>query len=138
MRATETMHEVGDQPVERERQISSPLIIGVGAPPTALDSIERFFAKLTVGADQAIVLALQHHEALDEPRLRQIVQNSNGGKISDIGDGQTIEGGTIYLCPPAMITTIQGGRFAVREAEQAPRERATIDSFLVSLAEERA
>ncbi|MDH2347640.1 CheR family methyltransferase [Bradyrhizobium sp. SSUT77] len=132
------MHEVGDQPVERERQISPPLIIGVGAPPTALDSIKRFFAKLTVGADQAIVLALQHHEALDEPRLRQILQNSNGGKISDVGDGQTIEGGTIYLCPPAMITTIQGGRFAVREAEQAPGERATIDSFLVSLAEERA
>ena len=37
-----------------------------------------------------------------------------------------------------MITTIQGGRFGVRPAEQAPGERATIDSFLVSLAEERA
>ncbi|MCK1366003.1 PAS domain-containing protein [Bradyrhizobium sp. 4] len=132
------MHEVGDQSVERERQINSPLIIGVGAPPTALGSIERFFGKLTLGADQAVVLALQHHEALDEPRLRRIVQNSSGGKVADISDGQTIEGGTIYLCPPAMITTIRGGRFAVREAEQAPGERATIDSFLVSLAEERA
>src|SRR3954468_10593370 len=132
------MHEVGDQSVERERQINSPLIIGVGAPPTALGSIERFFGKLTLGADQAVVLALQHHEALDEPRLRRIVQNSSGGKVADISDGQTIEGGTIYLCPPAMITTIRGGGFAVREAEQAPGERATIDSFLVSLAEERA
>lgn len=132
------MHEFDDQPVERERQIKSPLIIGVGASPAALDSIARFFAKLTVGTDQAIVLALQHHEALDEPRLRQIVQTSNGGKVCEIGDGQTIEGGAIYLCPPAMITTIQGGRFAVRQAEQAPGERATIDSFLVSLAEERA
>lgn len=37
-----------------------------------------------------------------------------------------------------MITTIQGERFAIRKAEQAPGERATIDSFLVSLAEERA
>ena len=37
-----------------------------------------------------------------------------------------------------MITTIQGDRFALRKAEQAPGERATIDSFLVSLAEERA
>ncbi|MET4294014.1 two-component system CheB/CheR fusion protein [Bradyrhizobium sp. LB8.2] len=132
------MHEIGDQPVEREHQTRSPLIIGVGAPPAALDSIERFFAKLTVGADQAVVLALQHHEAFDEPRLRRIVRNSSGGKIADISDGQTIEGGTVYLCPPAMITTIHGGRFAVREAEQAPGERATIDSFLVSLAEERA
>lgn len=132
------MHEIGDQSVERERQTRSPLIIGVGAAPTALDSVERFFSRLTVSADQAVVLAFQHHEALDEPRLRQIVRNSHGGKISDVGNGQTIEGGTIYLCPPAMITTIQDGRFGVRPAEQAPGERATIDSFLVSLAEERA
>ena len=48
------MNEVGDQPVEAERPIKTPLIIGVGASPGALDSIERFFAKLTVGADQAI------------------------------------------------------------------------------------
>ncbi|MGY3409249.1 chemotaxis response regulator CheB [Bradyrhizobium sp. GM5.1] len=132
------MHEIGDQSVERERQTRSPLIIGVGAAPTALDSVERFFSRLTVSADQAVVLAFQHHEALDEPRLRQIVRNSHGGKISDVGNGLTIEGGTIYLCPPAMITTIQDGRFGVRPAEQAPGERATIDSFLVSLAEERA
>jgi two-component system CheB/CheR fusion protein len=132
------MTEVGEQAAEGERQTKSPLVIGVGASPAALDSIERFFAKLTLGADQAIVLALQHHEAFDEARLRQIVQSSNGGKLSDPDHGQPIEGGTIYLCPPATITTIQDGRFAIRKAQQAPGERATIDSFLVSLAEERA
>src|SRR5262245_26765317 len=130
------MNEVGDQPVER--QIKAPLIIGVGASAGALDSIERFFAKLTVAADQAIVLALQHHEAFDEPRLRGLVQGSNGSKVVEIADGHAIEGGTVYLCPTAMITTLQAGRFAVRKAEEGPGERATIDSFLVSLAEERA
>lgn len=132
------MHEVGDPPVQGERQIKTPLIIGVGASPGRLGSIERFFAKLTVGDDQAIVLALQHHETFDAQRLREIVQGTNGGRVADIRDGHAIEGGTIYLCPPAMITTIQGDRFAIRKAEQAPGERATIDSFLVSLAEERA
>ncbi|MEK9284182.1 PAS domain-containing protein [Bradyrhizobium sp. ISRA442] len=132
------MSKVGEQPIEGERQVKSPLIIGVGASSGALDSIERFFAKLTLAADQAIVLALQHHEAFDGNRLLQIVQGSNGGRVADIGDAQAIEGGTIYLCPPAMITTIQGDRFTLRKAEQAPGERATIDSFLVSLAEERA
>ncbi|MEZ2141855.1 CheR family methyltransferase [Bradyrhizobium sp. DN5] len=132
------MKEVGDRPVDGERQIKAPLIIGVGASPGALDSIERFFGKLIIGADQAIVLALQHHESFDQPRLRRIVQGSNGAKVADIRDGHAIEGGTIYLCPLAMITTIQGDRFAIRKAEQAPGERATIDSFLVSLAEERA
>jgi two-component system, chemotaxis family, CheB/CheR fusion protein len=129
------MNEVGD---DGERQVKAPLIIGVGASAGALDSIERFFAKLTVGADQAIVLVLQHHETFDEPRLRGLVQGSKGGRVAEIADGHAIEGGTIYLCPPAMITTIQGDRFAIRKAEQPPGECATIDSFLVSLAEERA
>ncbi|WP_183231762.1 CheR family methyltransferase [Bradyrhizobium sp. SBR1B] len=132
------MHEVGDQPVDGERKFKSPLVIGVGASPAAMDSIARFFAKLNVADDQAVVLALQHHEAFDGPRLREMVQGSNGSKVADIRDGQTIEGGTVYLCQRAMITTIQGDRFAIRKAEQAPGERATIDSFLVSLAEERA
>ncbi|MDF0521214.1 chemotaxis protein CheB [Bradyrhizobium yuanmingense] len=132
------MTEAGEQAAEGERQTMSPLVIGVGASPSALDSIERFFAKMTLSEDQAIVLALQHHEAFDEAQLRQIVQSSNGGRLSDPRHGQPIEGGNIYLCPPAMITTIQGGRFAIRKAEQAPGDRATIDSFLVSLAEEHA
>ena len=132
------MNEVGGQPFDAERKLKSPLIIGVGASPGALDSIERFFAKLTVGVDQAVVVALQYHEAADEPRLRTAVQNSHGSRIAEIVDGHAVEGGTIYLCPPAMITTIQGDHFALRKAEQAPGERATIDSFLVSLAEERA
>lgn len=130
------MHEVGDQPVGGERQRKAPLIVGVGASPGSLGSIARFFAKLTVGTDLTIVLTLGHHEAFDE--VREAVRNANGGKIAEIADGHAIEGGTIYLCPPAMITTIRNGRFAVRKAEQSPGERAIIDSFLVSLAEERA
>ncbi|TQF33273.1 chemotaxis protein CheB [Bradyrhizobium sp. UNPA324] len=132
------MNEVGDQPVDGERQRKVPLIIGVGASPGSPESIARFFSKLTLGADQTLVLVLQHHEASDEPRLREVVRNSNGGKVAEIADGHVVEGGTIYLCPPAMITTIQDGRFAVRKARQSPGERAIIDSFLVSLAEERA
>ncbi|WP_375160709.1 PAS domain-containing protein [Bradyrhizobium sp. RDT46] len=130
------MHEVGDQPVGGERQRRAPLIVGVGASPGSLGSIARFFAKLTVGTDLTVVLTLGHHEALDE--VREAVRKANGGKVVEITDGHAVDGGTIYLCPPAMITTIRNGRFAVRKAEQSPGERAIIDSLLVSLAEERA
>ncbi|WFU20853.1 CheR family methyltransferase [Bradyrhizobium sp. CB1717] len=119
-------------------QAKAPLVIGVGASAGAIDSIERFFAKLTLADDQAIVLVLQNAEMLDEARMRSIVQRADGARLADIRDAMVVEGGAIYLSPAAMITTIQGGRFAVRKAEQGPGERATIDSFLVSLAEERA
>lgn len=53
-------------------------------------------------------------------------------------DSAEIESQTLYVRPDNMITTLPGGNFAVRAAEQAPGERATIDSFLVTLAEHRA
>ena len=114
------------------------LIVGVGASPSAKDSLERFFSKLAVGSDQAVVLVLQHRETLDEAWYGNNLSHLHSTHLADAVDGGKIEGGTIYLCPANMITTLQGDRFAVRRAEQAPGERATIDSFLVSLAEDRA
>lgn len=132
------MIQIGNPPTEKGSQPKSPLVIGVGASASEIGSIERFFSKLTLRPDQALVLVLQHHEAFDDARLREILRTSSGGKLTDLKNGGVIEGGAIYLCPKAMITTLQGDRFSVRKAEQEPGERATIDSFLVSLAEERA
>jgi two-component system CheB/CheR fusion protein len=81
---------------------------------------------------------LQHREALDEAWLDNTLKHVHGIGLANVADGCKVEGGTIYLCPTNMIATLQSDRFAVRRAEQAPGERATIDSFLVSLAENRA
>ncbi len=133
------MDEPSQSPTEESsRQVKAPLVIGVGASAGTMSSIERFFAKFSLDAGQAIVLVLQHREAFDERWLRGILERLDGTRLAEPRDGAEIEGGTIYLCAVDAITTIQNGRFAVRPAQQAPGERATIDSFLVSLAEERA
>jgi two-component system, chemotaxis family, CheB/CheR fusion protein len=133
-----SMDEVGKAPADGKRQIAGPLIIGVGASADSIGSIERFFGTLTLREDQAVVLVLQNREALDDERLRGLIRPADGMRLSEISDGAAVEGRTVYLSPAAVITRIHGDRFAVREAEQRPGERATIDSFLVSLAEERA
>lgn len=119
------------------RKTRPRLIVGVGASASEISSLERLFSKLSVEADQAVVLVLQHREALNGRELRTFLQKSEG-VIAEPRDGSSIEGGTIYVCPVGMITTIQGDHFAVRSSEQAPGKQATIDSFLVSLAEQRA
>ncbi|VIO65146.1 Blue-light-activated histidine kinase 1 [Bradyrhizobium ivorense] len=133
------MDDVGQpQAGDGERQSKAPLIIGVGASAAALDSMDRFFSRLRLNPDQAVVLVLQYRDAVEDARLHDVLRRSEGARLFDIKDGQTADGGAIYLCPSDMITTIHDGRFVVRRAAQAPGERATIDSFLVSLAEERA
>jgi two-component system CheB/CheR fusion protein len=129
---------VQSQPDEGKSQAKAPLIVGVGASAGAMDSIERFFSKLQLDADQAIVLVLQYRDAVDEKRLHEVLLQSDGGHVAEISDGLAVAGGTIYVCPADMIATVHGGRFGVRPAEQGRGERATIDSFLVSLAEDRA
>jgi two-component system CheB/CheR fusion protein len=121
-----------------DRHGRTPLIVGVGGSAAAMDSISRFFDKLVLAPDQAVVIVLQHREAIADAELRKVLQRQDGNLLAEAQDGAEIEGGTIYLCAVDMITAIHGGRFAVRKAEQAPGEHATIDSFLVSLAEERA
>src|SRR5215469_7958054 len=123
---------------DQSRQAKTPLVIGVGASASTMSSIERFFSKFSLDAEQAIVLVLQHREAFDEGWLRGVLARLDGTRLAEPRDGAVIEGNTIYLCAADAITTLQGDKFTVRRAEQAPGERATIDSFLVSLAEDRA
>jgi two-component system, chemotaxis family, CheB/CheR fusion protein len=115
-----------------------PLIIGLGASTGNIASLERFLSKLALGNDLSVVLVLPLREALDESWLRDVLRPLDGVRLETLRDGTEIQGRTIYLCPPNMIATLQGDRFSVRSAEQAPGARATIDNFLVSLAEERA
>jgi two-component system CheB/CheR fusion protein len=129
---------VQSQSEERNRPPKAPLIVGVGASAGAMDSIERFFSKLKLHPDQAVVLVLQYRDAVDETWLREVLQRADGGRVAEISDGLHPTGSTIYLCPADRITTVQDGHFSVRPAEQARGERATIDSLLVSLAEDRA
>ena len=132
------MEEVGQSPHgERKGRTEAPLVLGVGASAAALNSIERFFSRFLPDPEQAVVLVLQHREAFDEGWLRDLLGDRDT-KVAEVRDGEPLEGGTIYFCPAGVITTIRNDRFAVRPAQQAPGERATIDSFFISLAEERA
>jgi two-component system CheB/CheR fusion protein len=122
----------------QEGQLRIPLIVGVGASAGSIESIERFFAGLTLDSSQAVVLVLQYRESVDNRRLLDILRQTGIGSIVEIEDGRTIEAGAIHICPPNQVTTIQNDRFLVRKTDPAIGERAAIDSFLVSLAEERA
>jgi two-component system CheB/CheR fusion protein len=121
-----------------DRNVGSPIVIGVGASSSSVASIERFFSKLVLSPGEAIVLAVQHREALDVARVREALKKFDGLDISDVANGTAVQGGRIYLCAADVITTLNGGHLEVRPAERGPGQRGTIDSFLVSLADHRA
>src|SRR5215471_6156065 len=101
------MDETNPSPAEDNNlQTKAPLVIGVGASAGTMSSIERFFSKFSLDAEQAIVLVVQHREAFDESWLRSTIQRLDGTRLAEPRDGAEIEGGTIYLCAADAITTI--------------------------------
>jgi len=63
---------------ESNHQPRAPLVVGVGASASSMNSIEQFFSKFSLVPEQATVLVLQHREAFDEGWLRGILARLDG------------------------------------------------------------
>jgi two-component system CheB/CheR fusion protein len=114
-----------------------PILVGVGASSSSIEGIARLVQALPPSPDWATIFVPAHREAFDEVRFRDAVAAQETLRIEAVEDGAAPKIGTIYLCDPDGILTIRDGLFQVRPAEQAPGHRGTIDSFLVSLAEDQ-
>lgn len=80
----------------------------------------------------AVMIALQHREALDENGF-QLALAAAGIELTAVQDGAAIEGGHIYLVGAHLVASVENGHFRTRPADEAGG-RGVIDSFLVSLA----
>ncbi|GJE42610.1 CheR family methyltransferase [Methylobacterium soli] len=115
----------------------SPVIVGVGASATAIGSIDSFLSHIGDVAGIAYIVVVQYREALDEPRILRHLRQTQGLKAAPIVDGAKVEAGHVYIAGVSSILIMREGRFSVRMTEPNGTERGTIDSFLVSLAEDQ-
>ncbi|EIM27155.1 CheR family methyltransferase [Microvirga lotononidis] len=115
---------------------STPFIVAAGASGAESHSLERFLATLTVDDEMAVVLVFQHREALDDGRFTAAL-SEHGRSLTTAVHGALVEPGRIYWSPLNTILTVEDGRFQIRDAQEPPGERGTIDSFLISVAQDR-
>nr|WP_051328730.1 CheR family methyltransferase [Geminicoccus roseus] len=108
------------------------LVVAIGASGGSIQSLEALLPKLGSSSRLAVVVVLQHREALDEARLEASV-NESGLSLGPIQGGAAIEPGRVYLPLANVIVTLEDGCFVTRNAEEPAGERGTIDSFFVSL-----
>jgi two-component system CheB/CheR fusion protein len=110
-------------------------VVGVGASGANTEGLAQFLASADVLGEAAIVIVLQRREALTDEALKRLKQSSVR-PIAPVADGARPEPGGIYLAAEAMKLTISDGVLRLRPAKEPAGERGTIDSFLVSLAED--
>ena len=112
-----------------------PVIVAITGLATQTQSLEQLLGRLPAQQNAALIVVLQHREALVEEPLRQAVAQG-WDDLAEIADGTPVETGRLYLVPEGVIATLEDGGFRCRPADQTLDGRGVIDSFLVSLADE--
>ena len=110
-----------------------PAIVAICASAASTRSLESLLAQLPPQSDRAVVVILQHREALDRTAFAATLQAAGHG-LQAIEAGAPLLAGRTYLPDPDVIVSVESGHFRIRPAEQRIGERGTIDSFLLSLA----
>src|SRR5215813_9019513 len=112
-------------------------IVGIGASAGGVEALEQFFKSLPAGNGLAFVV-LTHLPPDRESMLSEILGRATRIPVVDARDGQKVEAEHVYVLPPSAILTIRGGNLQLRRTGPTDRERAPIDVFFTSLAEDQS
>src|ERR1700751_1763397 len=114
----------------------SHAIVGIGASAGGGGAPQQFFK--SVPADNGVAFVVVTHLPPDrESMLSEILGRATRMAVVDARDGEKVEAEHVYVLPPSAILTIREGRLQLRRTGPTDRERAPIDVFFTSLAEDQ-
>ncbi|MBV8121639.1 MAG: PAS domain-containing protein [Alphaproteobacteria bacterium] len=112
-------------------------IVGIGASAGGVEALEAFFR--SVPADNGLAFVVVTHLSRDrKSMLAEILGRATAMPVVDAQDDQAVKAEHVYVLPPGAILTIRDGRLRLRHTGPTDHERAPIDVFFNSLAEDRA
>jgi two-component system CheB/CheR fusion protein len=112
-------------------------IVGLGASAGGVEALEQFFESLP--ADNGLAFVVVTHLAPDrQSMLSEILGRATRMPVVEARDGDQVEAEHVYVLPPGAILTISEGKLQLRRTGFAHRERAPIDVFFNSLAEDQS
>ena len=112
------------------------LIVGIGASAGGLDAFRSFFAAMPVDSGMAFVL-VQHLDPQYNSALAEILGEFTTMPVVKAADGTIAAPNTVAVIPENAILKIEGGVLRVAPPETPTARRSSIDTFLVSLAEDQ-
>jgi two-component system CheB/CheR fusion protein len=111
-------------------------IVGIGASAGGVEALEEFFKSVPAGNGLAFVV-VTHLPPNRESLLSEILGRATRMPVIDAKHGEKVEAEHVYVLPPGAILTIRDGRLRLRRTGPSDRERAPIDVFFNSLAEDQ-
>jgi two-component system, chemotaxis family, CheB/CheR fusion protein len=112
-------------------------IVGIGASAGGVEALEQFFK--SVPADNGLAFVVVTHLPPNrESMLSGILGRATRMPVIDARDGERVEAEHVYVLPPSAILTIRDARLQLHRTGATDHERAPIDVFFNSLAEDQA
>ena len=111
-------------------------IVGIGASAGGVEALEGFFRAVPAENGMAFVV-VTHLPPYHDSLLAEILGRATRMPVVNARDDQPVEAQHVYVLPPGAVLTMHEGRLRLRYTEAAERERAPIDVFFTSLAEDQ-
>jgi two-component system CheB/CheR fusion protein len=111
-------------------------IVGIGASAGGVEALEAFFGAVPAENGMAFVV-VTHLPPYRDSLLAEILGRATQMPVVNARDDQPVEAQHVYVLPPGAVLTIHEGRLSLRHTGAAERERAPIDVFFTSLAEDQ-
>ncbi len=112
-------------------------IVGIGASAGGVEALGAFFRAMPADNGMAFVV-VTHLPSNRESLLAEILARATEMPVHDASDGEEVEAEHVYVLPAGAALTIGGGRLRLRWTGADEHERAPIDIFFASLAEDQA
>lgn len=112
------------------------LIVGIGASAGGLEAFRSFFSEMPVDSGMAFVL-VQHLDPDYNSALADIISECTEMTVEKATDGTVAAPNTVSVIPQNAILKIEGGILRVAAPESPTARRLSIDTFLVSLAQDQ-
>ncbi len=111
-------------------------IVGIGASAGGVEALEAFFRAAPDENDIGFVV-VTHLPPDRDSLLAEILGRATQMPVVNARDDQPVEARHVYVLPSSAVLTIRKGRLRLRHTGTAGRERAPVDVFFTSLAEDQ-
>ncbi|HYW19642.1 MAG TPA: chemotaxis protein CheB [Nodularia sp. (in: cyanobacteria)] len=111
-------------------------IVGMGASAGGLEAFRELLSHLPVDTGMAFVL-IQHLSPHQKSLLTEILSRTTKMAVVEAENGMVVEANHVYVIPPNSMMTISQGILQLRPREKIRGFFMTVDTFFLSLAEER-
>jgi two-component system CheB/CheR fusion protein len=111
-------------------------IVGIGGSAGGLEAFIELLKHLPTNTGMAFVL-IQHMSPHKQSLLSEILSISTKMVVSEVESGITVEPNQVYVIPPNVSMTIANGVLNLTPRPRSSGQFMSVDTFLLSLAQER-